>query len=418
MFDTKYLKSLTVLFVEDEDLARELLAKILSKIFKNVITSANGLEGFEKFKESQTSIEKIDLIISDINMPIMNGLEMLENIRKIDSDIPTIFLTARNETNNILKAIDLNITNYMIKPIQTNILLEKIANACEKKYIKNQLDEKQNELEKYLEAVDHVALIYRMDEEGNITFGNKSLLEASGYSFEELISLKFDNLIHPDISKESLEKTWEFISEGHFWSGNTKFITKDKEEFYLKNTIFRLNINSKCEYITIGFLTTKESIEKREFHKKVLKSVQEFNKKEYGYKKLIEELDEKVKQLESYIPRMHQELEEQKEKTLSKHRQLEHYEMQMHNVDQKYSGHMTIKSKEVDEYSRVILAMKQEKNRLIEKNKESQEEIEATKKELKLIMETNEQKIKRIDNLTDVIKSLESKIKDLTIANS
>jgi PAS domain S-box-containing protein len=414
MFNTEYLKSLNVLFVEDEDLARVLLAKTLSKIFKNVFTSANGLEGFEKFKESQTSIEKIDLIISDINMPIMNGLEMLENIRKIDLDIPTIFLTARNETNNILRAIDLNITNYIIKPIQTNILLEKVAEACEKKYIKNQLNEKQNELEKYLEAVDYVALIYRMDEEGNITFGNKSFLETSLYSLEELTNLKFDNLIHPNVPKESLEKIWEFIRKGEFWTGNTKFITKNKEEFYLKNTIFKIKLNSKYEYITIGFLTTQESIEKRQFHKKVLKSIQEFNKNEHAYKKLIVELNDRVKQLESYLPRIHQELKEEKEKTLSKHRQLEHYEVQMHNVNEKYSSLMAIKNKELEETVRTTLSIKQEKNVLVKKNKEAEEEIEATKKELRLIMETNEQKIKRINDLNDVIQSLERKIKDLT----
>lgn len=414
MFDIKYLKNLTVLFVEDEDLARELLAKILSLVFKNVITTSNGAEGLEKFKESQTSTEKIDLIISDINMPIMNGLEMLEKIREIDQIIPAIFTTARNETSNILRAIDLNVTNYILKPIETDVLIKKVLEACEKKYIINQLDEKQKELEKYLDAVDHVALIYRMDEDGKITFGNKSLLETSLYSLEELVNLKFDDLIHPDIPKEYFAKVWEMIKKGDIWSGNTKFITKDKEVFYLKNTIFKIDINSKSEYITIGFSTTQESIEKREFHKKVLRSIQEFNKKEYSYKKLVVELNDRVKQLESYLPRVHQELEEQKEKTLNKNRQLEHYEMQMHNVDEKYSGHMTVKSKEADDYSRIISAMKQEKIVLLEKNKEAKNEIEATKKELRLLMETNEQKNKRINDLEDVIKSLERKIKDLT----
>jgi YesN/AraC family two-component response regulator len=149
MFDIEYLKSQTVLFVEDEELARDVLAKILSKIFKNVLTAANGLEGLEKFKESKSSNE-IDLIISDINMPIMNGLDMLEKIREIDSTIPVIFVTARNETNNILRAVDLNVTNYIIKPLQTDVLLKKIADACEKKYISKQLNEKKEELENYL----------------------------------------------------------------------------------------------------------------------------------------------------------------------------------------------------------------------------------------------------------------------------
>ena len=412
MFDMEYLKSQTVLFVEDEELAREILANMLSKVFKKVLTAANGLEGLEKFEESKSSNE-IDLIISDINMPIMNGLDMLEKIREIDSTIPVIFVTARNETNNILRAIDLNVTNYIIKPVQMDIMLSKIKEACEKKYIRKQLDEKKEELENYLEAVDHVALIFRMNDEGNITFGNSSFLEASSYTKDELENLNLTDLMHSDIQKDAIDKTWEFIRKGEVWSGNTKFITKEKEVFYLKNTIFKIKINSKFEYITIGFSTTKESTEKREFQKKVAKSIQEFNKREYSYKKLITELNDNIKQLESYIPRLQQEVEDQKVKAMSKHRQLEHYEMQMHNVDEKYYGHMTVKSKEVDEYSRIILGLKQEKNKLIEKNKDAQYEIEATKKELALLTKTGEQKNKRIDDLKDVIKSLESKLRDL-----
>ena len=414
MFDVKYLKSQTVLFVEDEEVAREILAKVLSKMFKNVITASNGLEAYEKFERASLSSDKIDLIISDINMPIVNGLDMLENIRKIDNFVPAIFVTARSETSNILRAIDLNVTNYIIKPIQTDVLLKKIADACEKKFISNELNEKKEELENYLEAVDTVASIFKMNDDGKILFANKSLLEISEYSKEELENLNFSELIHPDVSKESIEKTWEIIRKNEIWNGNTKFISKNKEVFYLKNTVFKVVKDSKAEYITIGFSTTKESLEKREFQKKVLKSIQEFNKKEHSYKKLIEELSQSNQQLEAYIPRLVKELEDQKMKTLNRQRQLDHYELQMHNVDEKYSGHMSVKSKEVDDFSKNIAFLKQEKLNLIEKNKNAILEIEATKKELELLTKANEQKMKEINNLRDVIKSLESKIKDLT----
>ena len=414
MFDLKYLKSQTVLFVEDEEVAREILAKVLSKMFKNVITASNGLEAYEKFERASLSSDKIDLIISDINMPIVNGLDMLENIRKIDNFVPAIFVTARSETNNILRAIDLNVTNDIIKPIQTDVLLKKIADACEKKFISNELNEKKEELENYLEAVDTVASIFKMNDDGKILFANKSLLEISEYSKEEFENLNFSELIHPDVSKESIEKTWEIIRKNEIWNGNTKFISKNKEAFYLKNTVFKVVKDSKAEYITIGFSTTKESLEKREFQKKVLKSIQEFNKKEHSYKKLIEELSQSNQQLEAYIPRLVKELEDQKMKTVNRQRQLDHYELQMHNVDEKYSGHMSVKSKEVEDFSKNIAFLKQEKANLIEKNKNAILEIEATKKELELLTKTNEQKMKEINNLRDVIKSLESKIKDLT----
>jgi PAS domain S-box-containing protein len=302
-----------------------------------------------------------------------------------------------------------------MKPIDTTILIKKVSEVCEKNFFETQLNDKQKELQKYLDAVDSVALIYKMDENGNILFANKSLLETSKYTLEEIKTLNFNDLIHPDVPKQSIEDTWAMLKSGKIWTGNTKFIEKDKESFYLKNTVFKLeSTHSEDEYITIGFSTTQENIEKREFQKKVIKSIQEFNKKEYTYKKVILELNDRVKQLESYLPRLQEELEEQKEKTINRQRQLDHYEMQMHNVDEKYYGHMTVKSKEAEEYARTLAMIKQEKNLLAEKNREANDEIVATKKELVLLMKTNAEKVKKINDLNDVIKSLESKIKDLT----
>lgn len=369
MNNADFLKQQTVLFVEDEDLAREKLAKFLGKIFKRVIVAQNGLEGLEKFKISLDSSERVDLIVSDINMPLMSGLEMLENIRNSDNDIPVIFTTARNEIENILKAIDLNITGYILKPIDTITLMKKLAEVCEKKYFKLQLEEKQNELKKYLQAVDNVALIYKMNDKGKILFANNSFLEISKYNSDEIEDLNFNDLIHPDIPKDFLDKTWETLRNGKIWNGNTKFIDKNQEVFYLKNTIFKLESDSNIEYITIGFSTTKENNEKREFQRKVIKAIEEFNKKEFTYKKTIEDLTTRNRQLEIYLPIIQNELEEQKAKTLSRQRQLEHYELQMHNVDEKYYDRISNKKKEADEYAKNILTLKQEKSVAVNKLK-------------------------------------------------
>lgn len=412
MFTPDFLKDLRVLFVEDEELAREKLAKLLSKLFKEVILASNGLDGLEKYQKSKATNEKIDLIISDINMPILNGLEMLERIRAIDPFVPLIFTTARSETDNLLRAIDLNVSNYIIKPIDTSLLVRKITEVCEKEYFEMELQEKQKEFQKYLDAVDSVALIYKMDENGIISFANKSLLEASKYTLEELKNINFSELIHPDVPKQSIEETWEVLKSGKIWTGNTKFISKDKESFYLKNTIFKLASNLKNEYITIGFSTTQENLEKREFNKKVMKSIQEFNKKEYSYKKIIIELNDKIKELESFIPKLQQELEEQKTKTLNRQRQLDHYEMQMHNVDEKYLEHMSTKSKEAEECVKTLAIVRQEKNLFSEKYREVNEEVLAMKKELVLLMKTNDEKMKKIHDLEDVIKTLENRLKE------
>lgn len=267
MFNKVYLKNLTVLFVEDEQVAREKLSKLLTKLFNKVIVCENGQEGLDKYNESLNSEEKIDIIISDINMPVMNGLEMLENIRKVDQEIPLIFATARSESENILKAVELNVSQYVLKPIDTDKLIQIIYDICEKQFVQAQLDEARIELNNYISGINKVALIYKVDIEGKVLNANDLTLEITQYNKEEILEKTFYELIHPDIPKESIKNSWESIKNGEPWTGNTKFITKDKESFYLKCSIFKLSPDID-EFITIGFSLNEENIEKREFKKR------------------------------------------------------------------------------------------------------------------------------------------------------
>ena len=162
MFNKDFLKKLNILYVEDEQLALDKLGKLLSKLFNNVTLAQNGLEGYESFLKASKENNPIDLILSDINMPIMNGLEMIEKIRELDKEVPVIYTTARTESENLLKAVELNVSHYVIKPINTQDLLTRITSVCEKKYIESLLEEKQKELEIYLDAIDHVVLIYNL----------------------------------------------------------------------------------------------------------------------------------------------------------------------------------------------------------------------------------------------------------------
>ncbi len=417
MINRVYLKNLTVLFVEDEQVARDKLSKLLSKLFKKVIVCENGKEGLDKYNESLNTKEKINIIISDINMPVMNGLEMLENIRKVDQEIPLIYTTARNESENILRAVELNVSHYVLKPIDMDKLIQIIYDICEKQFIQEQLDEAKTELDNYISGINKVAIIYKVDLEGKVLSANDLTLEITQYNKEELLEKTFYELIHPDIPKDSIKKSWESIKSDKPWTGNTKFITKDKQSFYLKCSIFKLSPDCD-EFITIGFSLNDENIEKREFKKKVMKAIQEFKKNELKYKKLILEQQEKLSTLDSQVPRLLDELKTEKEKTLSRQKQLDHYELQMHNVDNKYDKFMKELSNKRDEQARQINELKNDKLTLKNKNKEYENEVLATKKELKLLMETNEQKNKRIKDLEDVIDSLEAKIKELTTPSS
>ncbi len=105
-------KNLTLLYVEDEDDLRESLQVYLSKLFANVVIAKNGQEGIDYYKE-----QKFDIVVSDIQMPIKNGLEMAKEIKEIDMEQEIIITSAYSETSYFLDAISIGVNGYIIKPI-------------------------------------------------------------------------------------------------------------------------------------------------------------------------------------------------------------------------------------------------------------------------------------------------------------
>ncbi|QQF52897.1 response regulator transcription factor [Campylobacter fetus subsp. venerealis] len=116
------LKSLTVLFVEDEDKIRTSMGNAMEGIFAKVILAGNGDEGLKKFKKFNP-----DVIVTDISMPIMDGLDMSKEIRDISKDTPIVILSAFSEKEKLLKAIEIGIDKYIIKPIDMEELFEAIS---------------------------------------------------------------------------------------------------------------------------------------------------------------------------------------------------------------------------------------------------------------------------------------------------
>ncbi len=110
-----------ILVAEDTDSNFLLLSIILRKEYE-VIRAVNGEEAISKFKEVNP-----DMILMDIKMPIMDGLTATKEIRKIDTNIPIIALTANAYDSDKEKAYEAGCNNYMAKPIMTNKLREMIS---------------------------------------------------------------------------------------------------------------------------------------------------------------------------------------------------------------------------------------------------------------------------------------------------
>ncbi len=122
------IKTLKVLYVEDEIVLRDTTCNSLNSIIKEVVVADNGKEGLDKFKE-----DKFDLIITDLSMPVMTGTEMIEEIRKIDKNIPIIITTAYGSQNEeVSKLNSIGMSDYVMKPVDVMKLVETIDKVISK----------------------------------------------------------------------------------------------------------------------------------------------------------------------------------------------------------------------------------------------------------------------------------------------
>ncbi|MCK5294605.1 MAG: response regulator [Arcobacteraceae bacterium] len=123
----KCTKNLTLLYVEDNQENRISALSFLENLFTNIIIGIDGLDGLEKFNNN-----KIDIIITDINMPKMDGLEMSKNIKNINSNIPILLLSAYNEKGFCEIANNIGVDGYLYKPVQMDQFLQEL-HMCIKK---------------------------------------------------------------------------------------------------------------------------------------------------------------------------------------------------------------------------------------------------------------------------------------------
>lgn len=117
-------KKIKILYVEDEMIIRKQAVEYLSLIYEYVFEAKDGLEALEVYKKYKPHI-----IISDIEMPNMNGLEMAREIRKIDKKIPIIIVTAHTDSKYLLEALDLQLIKYIVKPVTAKKLTEALGTA-------------------------------------------------------------------------------------------------------------------------------------------------------------------------------------------------------------------------------------------------------------------------------------------------
>jgi DNA-binding response OmpR family regulator len=118
------LKDKKILYIEDDEVVLKNISKLLQNYFAHIYTAFNGEEGYRKFLD-----HKVDLLLVDIELPKLNGINLIKKIRKINSSIPIVVISAYTKTDYLLESVELKLDKYIVKPFTSrklHDLLEKL----------------------------------------------------------------------------------------------------------------------------------------------------------------------------------------------------------------------------------------------------------------------------------------------------
>jgi|GEM_PF-5960481 len=134
--DRRYLKSLCILYVEDDDDVREQFAEFLRFRCGSLVTAENGASGLEAFRAHRPQI-----VVTDILMPVLDGLSMAEQIQGIDPAVPIIVTTAFENISYLRKAIDIGVDKYVTKPVEAPRMTQALLACAHRLRVEHQLIE-------------------------------------------------------------------------------------------------------------------------------------------------------------------------------------------------------------------------------------------------------------------------------------
>ncbi len=249
-----------VLYVEDDDETRAVMAEFLGMKINKVYAASNGQEGIDYYKKYHPEI-----IITDIKMPVMNGLDMIKKIKAINPEVAFIIVTAYNEGQFLLDTIELGVNHFLLKPIDENKLIKAIE-SCMKVYtLEQELNDITKLLSEYKKAIDSANIVCKFDSKGIITYANESFYRICGGFHDKVIGQPYLKVISHENQTGKLKSILNDSSRNNIWSGEIQGRNDDGSVYYLNMTIIPIrNAHYMIdEFMSIGNEIT-ELIEKRE----------------------------------------------------------------------------------------------------------------------------------------------------------
>lgn len=222
----QYTKNLRVLYVEDDVVIRDQTTDFLNRFFSSVDLAHNGKEGLERYREAS-----YDLVVTDINMPEMNGIEMIGHIKKINEEQVILVTSAYNDSDYFIALIELGADKFVMKPFDNTKFIKTLSSLTKQIYTRRQEEKREREikqhiaeLEQLLNFIDHPIALFK---NGEIVRVNQAFLDLLHLeNKEEVVGSSFQ------ISGIMTEKA------GYFYAKNNKeLIVKLKKEQHAKSIL-------------------------------------------------------------------------------------------------------------------------------------------------------------------------------------
>jgi two-component system cell cycle response regulator len=229
----KYLSKIDILYVEDQEDIKESFKKVLERRVNNFYTANDGEDGFNKYK-----ILNPDIIITDITMPNVNGLDMISKIREENHSIPIIITTAFTDNSYTIKAIELGVNGFLLKPISKKRMLDVLNNNAKSILFEKEKFKNQKIIQKIIDSQDSLILTTHNEK---VVFANKKLKRFFNIKDENNINLKEDIFCKLNITETTIKEIEtncnnQILSiKDRFFSFHITNIDKDEYLFYLND---------------------------------------------------------------------------------------------------------------------------------------------------------------------------------------
>ena len=279
-------KSIKILYVEDEIMVQENTKRPLAYMCDELFVAKDGLEGLELYKKYAP-----DIVISDIKMPNLNGIEMVREIKKIKKRQHVVFTTAHSESNYFIDAIEMQADGYILKPLDYDLLEEKIASIVHQINLEYKLHQQEviiNEISKLQSN-----LLVVLDFQQNIIFANNQFLDFLDLSSMEEFQNSYESF-NKIFMKESLFNNQQWIDEIKQLDNDKKIVQIFNKKDAIEQTFFiSLSKIETTQHIIITFTEITDLKEEvNNFKDKAFKDeLTQIHNRAYFNKELLKEMN-------------------------------------------------------------------------------------------------------------------------------